>query len=134
MTYRRKKKHLEIMIKFGNLEKEKLAGMTGLAPIQIEQLLAMDIIDEKKALDAIIRHDVRSLRRRKIYKAAQIKSVLAERYGVTIGCVSRNMRGTKTGLRYYCIECGKEITWKTKKKNMGRCEVCVASEIRETLD
>ncbi len=119
------------MIVFGNKEKNKLAAATGLAPIQVDKLLAMGVIDEKGALMAIIKHDAAMLRRKRIYKVADIHKVLAERYGVSVYIVKKCMAGERKELRYHCISCGKEITWKTKKKNLGKCESCVVDDLRE---
>lgn len=121
------------MIRLGNLEKQKLAAATGLAPIQIDKLLSMGVIDEKAALKVIVCHDYRSLRRRGLYKASQVKQVLSERYGVTLGFVSKCAAGEKVVKRYNCLKCGKNIDFRTKKRNRGKCDSCVAEDIKKEI-
>ena len=124
------------MIAFGNKEKTKLAAVTGLAPIQIDKLLDMGLIERKNALGAIVRHDAGILRRKGVYKVADIQTVLAERYGVSKYFVKQCMGSGKEKMerKYHCIRCGKEITWKTKKKNLGRCDVCMLEDLRTDVN
>lgn len=121
------------MIAFTNKEKEKLAAVTGLAPIQVDKLITMGLIDYKNALKAIVKHDAFMLKRKRLYRVAEIHRVLAERYGTSIYFIKQCMAKERKAPRYHCIRCGKEITWKIKKKNLGKCDACLLDDMRADL-
>lgn len=116
------------MIKLQEHEIQKLSSITELSPMQIQKLLAMGLIDESRALDALILYDFKRIKRRKQYKVGQIIEAVMEKYKVPRSRVERIIYNKKRK-RYYCDKCAKEITNREKKRGNGKCDHCVALEI-----
>ena len=116
------------MIKLNEAEIQKLASITELTPMQIQNLLTMGLIDESRALDALILYDFRRAKRRKQYKVGQIIEAVVEKYKVPRSRVERVIYAKKTK-RYYCDKCSKQITHREQNRGNGKCDHCVALEI-----
>lgn len=116
------------MIRLQESEIQKLASITELTPMQIQKLLAMGLVDENRALDALVLYDFKRIKRRKQYKVGQIIEAVMEKYKVPRSRVERIIYNKKRK-RYYCDKCSKEIPSREKKRGNGKCDHCVALEI-----
>lgn len=116
------------MIQLGEKEIEKLSAITGITPVQVTKLIALGVLDESKCLDALLAYDFRRLKRRGIYKVAQIFEALMERYKVPKWRAEKAVyfKATK---KKYCKSCQKEISGREYARGNGRCDQCVAKEI-----
>lgn len=116
------------MIKLQESEIQKLSAITEIEPIQLHKLLTMGLIDENRALDQLILHDFRRIKRRKQYKVSQIIEAVIEKYKVPRSRVERVIYAKKVK-KHYCDKCSKEITNRERKRGNGKCDHCVALEI-----
>lgn len=116
------------MIQLQQKEIEKLAAITNLTPIQVEKLIAMNILDDQRCLDAMLVYDWKRLRRRKIYKVSQICEALMERYKVPKWRVEKAVY-YKQRKKKYCSQCQKEISGREYSRGNGKCDHCVGTEI-----
>lgn len=116
------------MIKLQETEIQKLSAITGLTPMQIQQLIAMELLNDRRAMDALILYDFKRIKRRKQYKVGEIILALMGKYKVSKSCVTRVIYAKKKK-RYYCEKCSKEISHRELLRGKGKCSACVASEI-----
>ncbi|MDE6347067.1 MAG: hypothetical protein K2L55_10490 [Muribaculaceae bacterium] len=116
------------MVQFKEKEIEKLAAITGTTPLQISKLIALGVLDESKCLDALLIYDFRRLKRRGIYKVAQIFEALMERYKVPKWRAEKAVY-YKVKKKRYCKSCQKEISGREYVRGNGKCDQCVAKEI-----
>lgn len=113
------------MIRLQEAEYGKLASITGLTIIQLEKLFSMGLIEEERALDALILYDFRRIKRRHLYKVGQIVLAVMEKYQVPKSRVERVIYHKKKKV-YYCDQCNKQITNREKRRGNGKCDHCVA--------
>ena len=116
------------MIEFREKEIEKLSAITSLTPMQVQNLLAMGLIDDSKALDTLILYDFRRIKRRRLYRVGQIIEALVEKYKTCPSRVQRVIYHKKKKI-YYCNNCAKQIKAREHHRNNGRCDHCVAMDI-----
>ena len=116
------------MIALNEQEIVKLSAITEMTPMQIQKLLTMGLIDEKRAIDMLILYDFRRIKRRKLYTVSQIVEAIIEKYKVPKSRVNKVIYGKKVK-HYYCDKCSKEISNRERKRGHGKCDHCVAIEI-----
>lgn len=116
------------MIKLGEPELLKLSSITNVTPLQLHNLMSLGLVNEEKALDALIRYDFQRVKRRKIYRVKQIVEAMMQKYNVPASRVQRVIYAKKKK-RHYCEKCGKEIANRERIRGNGKCDQCVASEI-----
>lgn len=116
------------MIRLQDKEIEKLSAITGIAPVHVAKLVAMGLLDESRCLDALLVYDFRRLKRRGLYKVAQICEALMERYKTPKWRVERAVYH-KTVKKRYCNSCQKEISGREYSRGNGECDQCVAKRI-----
>lgn len=116
------------MIQLQQKEIEKLAAITGATAIQINKMIALDLLNSQRCLDALLVYDWRRLKQRGKYKVSQIIEALMERYKVSKWRVEKAIYYKKKK-RKYCTECQKEISGREYGRGNGKCDSCVAKEI-----
>lgn len=116
------------MIKLQETEINKLAALAEITPMQFLHLMTMGLIEEQRAIDHLILHDFRRIKRRRQYRVNQIIEAVKEKYKVPRSRVERVIYAKKVK-RYYCDKCSKEISKKEFNRGKGKCDSCAASEI-----
>lgn len=107
---------------------QHLSSITELSPMQLKKLISMGLIDGDAALDVLMKYDYRRIKRRNVYRVAQIQQAMADKYHVPVSRVARVVYSKKKKM-YYCEACGKNITSREYKLGKGKCKACVAREI-----
>lgn len=121
------------MIKFQSPEIQKLSAITGSSPIQIQNLVAMGLINESRALDFLINYDFTRIKRRQQYKVKEIVQALADRYNVPTTRV-HHVAYAKVVKRFHCTKCGKAISARNHKLGKGLCPKCASDRIKQQIN
>jgi formylmethanofuran dehydrogenase subunit E len=116
------------MIKLRKKDKEKLSTILQLPQYDIEKMAAMNLIHEAIAIDMLIVHDWRKLKRSGHYTVKQILQAIMNEYQVSKSKVQAAIYG-KRKHTYSCTNCGKRILKAESERNDGLCDTCVSKTI-----
>lgn len=118
------------MIKLTEKHLRKLSIVTGLPLEKVCELDAMGLLNEERTIDLLMRHDWKLLKRAraKVPVRYRIKAV-ANEYGVSDYRVKLCITA-RHEKRYFCKECGVEISRLEYVRNKGLCEDCTIKSIK----
>ena len=116
------------MIQLQEKEQAKLAEISGASIYDIQKLYAMRVLNERKAVEYIIRWDYHRIRRLGKYKPGMIIQRLASAYDVTTNQI-RSAIYNKNEREFCCDKCHKIIPRSQYVKNDGLCDSCKAETI-----
>lgn len=116
------------MIKLRNKDTEKLSTILQIPQYAVEKMAAMNLIHEAIAIDMLIVHDWRKLKRHGQYTVKQILQAVMSEYQVSKSKVQAAVYG-KRKHTYSCLQCGKRIVKSESERNDGLCDDCISKSI-----
>ena len=117
------------MIKLREKDIIKLATILEIPQFAVEKMVAMNLIHDAHAVDMLITHDWKRIRRMRKYTTRQICMALANEYHVSINKVDAAVHNRRKA-SYYCLECGVRIRKCDSVRNDGLCDKCMAASIK----
>lgn len=117
------------MIKLRDKDIEKLSGILQIPSYAVEKMSSMNLINDGLAVDMLIVHDWKSVRRSRKHRSTLIIAALANEYQVSETKVKTAVYGKRKNV-YSCDSCGRRIARKAEYiRNNGLCDVCVTKTI-----
>lgn len=116
------------MIKLREKEIEKLSIILQIPLFNVEKMASMGLIYEPNAIDLLVVHDWKKLKRDNKYTVKQIIQALMDEYQISRTKVQSAVYG-KRKHTYSCNQCGKRITKSESVRNNGICDKCVSKTI-----
>jgi len=115
------------MIKLRNKDIDKLAEIINFPSVQIHQLIAMKLIDQREAINLLIKTFYKKLKTEK-YATRHIIAAIMDEYSVSRAKV-QSIIYNKRQNEYHCQKCGKKIIQSEYVRNNKICDSCVAKDI-----
>lgn len=107
----------------------KLAVATGVPEAEVMKLHSLELIDEPRAIDLLIKYDYKRVKARNMYTVKQIVMALKEEYDVPATRVTKAMYSTRRRTNI-CQCCGREVGKAELRRNNGKCDICRAKMIK----
>lgn len=107
----------------------KLSTLSEIPVEHLQKLHDMGVLNEKRAIDHLIRHDFRHINRRRIYTVAQITAAIMAEYEVSKATVHNAIYEKKKKV-WLCKECGRETRKSELARNHGVCDPCRIKAIK----
>lgn len=116
------------MIKLRDKDIEKLSGILQIPSYAIEKMSSMNLINDGLAIDMLITHDWKSVKRGRKYRSTLIIAALANEYQVSETKVKTAIYGKRKHI-YSCSRCGRRVKKGEYVRNDTLCDACVTQTI-----
>lgn len=117
------------MIKLREKDLEKLSDILQIPYAATEKMSSMNLINDGLAIDLLIIHDWKTLKRSKKYSVKQILPAIMNEYQVSKSKVEAAIYGKRKRV-YSCSQCGRRISKSEFARNEGLCDMCISQTIK----
>jgi hypothetical protein len=117
-------------MKLRDKEINKLQAITGLEAIQLNNLIALGLIDHRNAFKLLVMHDYKRLMKTKRYTNTQIVMALSDEYQVNAKKILNEAYRDKQTRTFHCCKCGSQIGRGQYVTNHHVCNACIAKGIQ----
>lgn len=117
------------MIKLREKDLQKLSEILQIPYISLEKMSSMNLINDGLAVDQLILHDWRALKRSKKYSTKQVMTALVNEYQVSKSKIESAVYSKRKRI-FSCTQCGRRISKSEFIRNEGLCDMCISQSIK----